>query len=187
MSGRTVDATVVCRQADVQKWFAAAINGASLRVRMSGLTAIACLVVLLGCAAPSPQQQQPGATDVIGLLNQKRAEAGCPPVSPDERLVTAARRQAEDMRDNGVKDHTGSDGSRPRERIEAAGFTPAATTGEILLWGSGSTSAQQAVDAWMKSQPHREVIEHCDFTHAGAVILQAENRYFGAVAFGRPA
>jgi len=125
--------------------------------------------------------------EVIGLINQRRAEAGCPPVDPEERLAAAARRQAVDMRDNDVHDHTGSDGSSPRERVEAAGFTPVATTGEILLWGSGSTSAQQAVDAWMASPPHRQIIEQCIFTHAGAGVLQAEGRYFVVVAFARPA
>jgi uncharacterized protein YkwD len=162
-------------------------------MRMSGLTAIAAVVVLFGCAAPSGQRQPGGvepaevSNEVSNLINEKRAETGCPPVEPDERLATAARRHVTDMRDNDVKEHTGSDGSSPRDRIEAAGFTPAATTGEILLRGTGSTTARQAVDAWMASPPHREIIEECDFTHAGAVVLQQKDRYFAAVAFARPA
>jgi len=156
-------------------------------MRFSGPAAIACLMALLGCTAPSPQPQQQEQEQVVSLLNQKRAEAGCKPVNSDDRLAAAAHRQAVDMRDNGVQDHTGSDGSGPRERIEAAGFTPVAVTGEILLWGTGSTTPQRAVDAWMASPPHRKVIEECGFTHAGAVVLEAEARYFAVVAFASPA
>jgi uncharacterized protein YkwD len=155
------------------------------------IACLACLTATLGCAAPRQKPpQQPGTGEqqqVVALVNQKRAEAGCPPVNPDDRLASAASRQANDMRDKGVRDHTGSDGSSPRERIEAAGFTPIAATGEILLWGTGSTSPQQAVDAWMASPPHREIIEKCIFTDAGAAVLQADSRYFAVVAFGRPA
>jgi uncharacterized protein YkwD len=157
-------------------------------MRISGAVALAGLMAMLGCAAKpqQPQPKQPGtAPEVIRLINEKRADAGCPAVAPDDRLATAAGRQAADMRDHGVQDHTGSDASSPQQRIEAAGFSPATATGEILLWGTGSTSPQQAVDAWMASPPHREVIEQCAFTHAGVVVLQADSRYFAVVAFAR--
>jgi uncharacterized protein YkwD len=42
------------------------------------------------------------------------------------------------------------------------------------------------VDAWMDSPPHREIIERCDFTHAGSSVLQVEDRYYAVVAFARP-
>ncbi|HEX6686626.1 MAG TPA: CAP domain-containing protein [Candidatus Limnocylindrales bacterium] len=156
--------------------------------------ALALLTVtatVLGCKtagqqppAPPPATADPG--DIITLLNQRRADAGCPGVEPDARLSTAAQRHAIDMRDRGIRDHTGSDGSSPQARIEAAGFRPA-STGEIIFWGTGSAGPPEAVKGWMDSPPHRKIIEECGFTHAGAAALRAEGQYFAVTTFGRPA
>jgi uncharacterized protein YkwD len=119
---------------------------------------------------------------VISLINEQRAEAGCPAVAPDERLVTAARRHATDMRDRGVREHPGSDGSTPERRIADAGFAPATATGEIIYWSEPSGDPRAAVAAWMDSPAHRDVIRTCRFTHAGAGVVAGPG-YAAVVTF----
>jgi uncharacterized protein YkwD len=127
--------------------------------------------------APSPE-------GTIGaLINEHRANAGCPAVTADERLAAAARRHATDMRDRGVRDHPGSDGSTPQQRIADAGFTPAAATGEIIYWSEPSGSPGAAVAAWMNSPAHRDVIRTCRFTHAGAGVVSGPG-FAAVVDFG---
>jgi len=128
----------------------------------------------VACDGPEPSAG-PGApaeeNGIVSLINERRAQAGCPALTADERLTAAARRHAADMRDRGVRDHTGSDGSTAQRRIADAGFTPATATGEILYWSEGAADAGAAVAAWMDSPAHRDVIGTCRFTHAGAGVV----------------
>ena len=130
---------------------------------------------------PSDAPSQEGA--IIALINEHRAAAGCPAVTPDEQLVAAARRHATDMRDRGVRDHTGSDGSTPAKRIAGTGFDPATATGEIIYWSEPNGSPRAAVAGWMNSPAHRDVIRTCRFTHAGAGIVAGPG-YAAVVDFG---
>jgi uncharacterized protein YkwD len=119
------------------------------------------------------------AQDLLDQINQKRAEGGCPAVAGNDQLRVAAEREAVDMRDNsahlqpGTDGHTGSDGSRPEQRIAAAGFAPASRTGEIIYSATGppGNTVAATIDAWMRSDLHRGIILTCGFTHAGVGLL----------------
>jgi len=143
----------------------------------------------VGCAPPDKSggpaaSQAPSQEDaIVSLINEHRAEAGCPAVTPDERLTAAARRHATDMRDRAVRDHTGSDTSTPARRIADAGFAPATATGEIIYWSEPSGDPQAAVAGWMNSPAHRDVIRTCRFTHAGAGVVTGSG-YAAVVDFG---
>jgi uncharacterized protein YkwD len=138
------------------------------------LLAAMLLMSMVGCAAPErptdPDAPSPESA-IVTMINEHRANAGCPVVTPDERLAAAARRHATDMRDRGVRDHPGSDGSTPAQRIDDAGYTTAGATGEILYWSEPSGSPRAAVAAWMNSPAHRDVIRTCRLTHAGAAVV----------------
>jgi uncharacterized protein YkwD len=96
------------------------------------------------------------------------------------------------MRDNnsqfqpGTDGHTGSDGSRPPDRITAAGFAPMTGWGEVLYWSlSAPSSVQQNIDWWMNSPPHRATILNCRLTHAGVGLLYpGGSKWISAVDFG---
>jgi uncharacterized protein YkwD len=143
------------------------------------------VVVLAAAACARPVSAPPAAaeTEVITLINDRRAEASCSPVTAEQSLATAAKRHADDMRERGVRDHTGSDGSSAADRIADAGYA-ASRTGEILYWAQGSGSAEEAVTAWMNSPSHRDLIRECRFTHAGAAVVQANGEYSAVVDFG---
>ncbi|WP_117214910.1 CAP domain-containing protein [Allorhizocola rhizosphaerae] len=118
---------------------------------------------------------------MIALLNEKRSEAGCPAVGSDRALAAAAQRHANDMQQNGIRNHIGSDGSTAQQRIAEAGFAGSAT-GEIVYWSTGG-GAHEAAAAWMESPGHRTVIQDCGFTLAGAAEISAGG-YVAVVDFG---
>lgn len=119
------------------------------------------------------------ASNTIALINQQRETVGCAALTRDQQLTTAADRHARDMRDNGIRDHTGSDGSTAQSRIADAGFSPASATGEILYWSDQASDYQAAVDWWMNSPTHRAIIEDCTYTHIGiGVYYPGGTRYY---------
>ncbi len=133
----------------------------------------------------------PGST-ILNLVNEKRAAAGCGPVAGDDLLRVAADRHAVDMANNaahlqpGTDGHTGSDGSRPDQRIRDAGFTPISSWGEIVYWADGppGNTPEATVNWWMNSPPHRANIENCGFTHAGVgLVYPGGVKWFAVVDF----
>lgn len=103
------------------------------------------------------------ATDVLDLVNQRRANNGLLPLSLNNALNDAALRHANDMTANNFFDHTGSDCSTPAQRISDAGYLWS-RAGENIA--SGFTSPSAVVDAWWASPGHKANILG-DYTHMG--------------------
>ncbi|WP_196772046.1 CAP domain-containing protein [Mycobacterium colombiense] len=104
-------------------------------------------------------------TALYSGINQLRP--GCGPIGDDPRLTEAAQRHADDMLRNGVSGHIGSDGSSPQARITAAGYR-SRYSGEIVFWGTGSAATpKEALDMWMQSPPHRDIILNCAYNAGG--------------------
>jgi uncharacterized protein YkwD len=137
--------------------------------------------LLIGCP---PGTSNAPAGDILTLINQKRAAAGCNPVVGNDQLRAAAERHAVDIRDhpghfgapgtaplNNI--HTGTDGSSIESRIDAASYSPKSRWGEIVYTASGapSNTPQATIDWWMNSPPHRANIEECKFENAGVGLL----------------
>ena len=141
-----------------------------MRERIGGparLPLVAALVVL-GCAVPVTAAQAATAADgtdtVVTLVNQEREEAGCSPVTVDDRLASAAQDHSQDQADMKKMTHTGSDGSTVGERATRAGYRWG-KIGENVA--SGTTSPERAMQLWMNSSAHRENILNCAFRHIG--------------------
>lgn len=94
--------------------------------------------------------------EVARLMNAQRARAGLSALAPSEGLARAATRQACDMASNGVRSHTGSDGSSFARRYRAEGCRGAG--GENIAWGQPTPA--RVVDGWMNSSGHRANILH---------------------------
>lgn len=122
---------------------------------------------------------------MIRLINELRASNGLYAYRSDSRLTNAARTYSIDMGCNGASGHIGSDGSTARDRIIAAGYTPS-WWGENIYWG-GST-AQQAFNWWINSEPHLKNILHSRYLDigVGVVFLQGSSRGYFTINFGRP-
>jgi len=119
--------------------------------------------------APPPPAAVPTGTDragqVLALVNQERAAAGCRPLAADSRLAAVAAAHSADMRERGFFDHVNLAGLSPFDRAEAAGVSARA---ENIARGQGDAAA--VMDAWMDSAGHRANILDCGLTRLGVGI-----------------
>ena len=123
---------------------------------------------------------------VLNQINATRAANGCGPVAANPQLTASAARQANDMLQNGVQGHAGSDGSSPAQRIKDAGYTTYTNIGEIVFWSSGPGGGPAAaVTWWMNSPRHRAIITDCAFTDAGFSAVSSGDKFTVAGDFGK--
>jgi uncharacterized protein YkwD len=115
---------------------------------------------------PPPPPTATGGTaqdQVVSLVNSFRADAGCGPVTADDRLAAAAQGHAEDMSERDYFSHTSLDGRTFDERIRNAGY-PSPGAENIAR---GATTAEQVMQMWMDSDGHRRNILNCDLSAIG--------------------
>jgi len=145
------------------------------------VVALASSTLLTACP---PGTATVPSKNILDLINEKRAAAGCAPVTGDDQLRVAAERHAVDIRDHPghfgapgstpLSDiHAGTDGSDPGVRISAAGYNPKSLWGEIVYTASGPpfNTEQETIKWWMNSPPHKANIEDCRFKNAGVGLL----------------
>ncbi|MFI2206594.1 sigma-70 family RNA polymerase sigma factor [Streptomyces sp. NPDC020192] len=122
-------------------------------------------------SAPTSPQAPPTASgqvaQVIALVNQQRAAAGCAPVSENAELDKAAQGHSDDMAARSYFDHVSPDGTDPGQRITAAGYHWS-TYGENIA--QGQPTPQAVMDAWMNSPGHRANILNCGFKELGVGV-----------------
>ncbi|MEU9309746.1 sigma-70 family RNA polymerase sigma factor [Streptomyces sp. NPDC048256] len=107
------------------------------------------------------------ATQVITLVNEERATAGCGPLTDDSLLRDAAQGHSDDMAARDFFDHTNPDGADPGQRITAAGYRWS-TYGENIA--KGQQTAASVMTSWMNSEGHRANILNCSFKNIGIGI-----------------
>ncbi|WP_345576429.1 sigma-70 family RNA polymerase sigma factor [Streptomyces prasinosporus] len=124
-------------------------------------------------APPTAPAAAPGgapAAQVLALTNTERAEAGCGPVTLDDRLARAAQLHSEDMSANGYFSHTGQNGSSFADRARAQGH-PSPGAENIAR---GQSSAASVMDAWMNSPGHRANILNCSLKTLGVGVVTSD-------------
>ncbi|MFD4243966.1 CAP domain-containing protein [Streptomyces sp. NPDC058525] len=120
------------------------------------------------------------AAEVVALVNQERAKAGCSALTVNAKLTTAALNHSKDMAAHSNMSHTGSDGSDPGQRITRAGYAWM-TYGENVAYGY--STPEQVMTGWMNSPGHRENILNCSFKEIGVGLAQPNSYWtqsFGA-------
>ncbi|HLL35836.1 MAG TPA: CAP domain-containing protein [Streptomyces sp.] len=103
---------------------------------------------------------------VLKLVNEERAKAGCSPVAANSALAELARDFSEDMAARDFFDHTDPSGATPWDRAEKAGITDLG--GENIARGQADAAA--VMEAWMNSPGHRANILNCEFTTLGVGV-----------------
>ncbi|MYS21279.1 Uncharacterized conserved protein YkwD, contains CAP (CSP/antigen 5/PR1) domain [Streptomyces sp. DvalAA-14] len=124
--------------------------------------------------ATSPPVEAPASTDavtaaraqILSLVNQQRATAGCKPLTASTALDQLAQNFSDDMAARGFFDHTDPDGHTPWDRAKALGITNLG--GENIA--RGQADADAVMTAWMNSPGHRANILNCDYTTLGVGI-----------------
>jgi uncharacterized protein YkwD len=136
-----------------------------------------------GSGTPPPTSSSPVAAatpsemagQVLTLINAQRTANGLDLLERAGELEKAAQAHSQDMAEGNFMGHTGTDGSSPAQRMQAADY-------RWYTWGenvaAGYTTAQAAVDAWMSSSGHRANILNPNFKEVGiAVVYRAGTRF----------
>lgn len=103
------------------------------------------------------------AQQVVDLVNQARAGASCPPLAISAQLTVAAQGHSQDMALNNIFSHSGSDGSSPWDRMQAAGYSAGAAENVA----AGYATPELVMAAWMRSAEHRANILNCSLREIG--------------------
>jgi uncharacterized protein YkwD len=124
------------------------------------------------------------ASELIGAVNALRATYGLAPYRPNSILMSIAQAQAEYLVSIGTYTHVDAQGRLPFQRALAAGYMVAGdiTTSvgffaENVTGGAGQT-AEEAVQAWMGDDPHRNTMLSGTLQDVGAGVGVNGNTYY---------
>ena len=108
---------------------------------------------------------------VVTMTNQQRNAYGCGQLDVDQELITASERQSGYMAETHRFSHIGWGGSTFVTRARVAGYAQPA--GENIAWGY--PTAEQVMDAWMASPPHRRNILNCEVKSIGTGVRYSDD------------
>jgi uncharacterized YkwD family protein len=124
-------------------------------------------------------------SQVVTLVNQERAKAGCGALTVDSRLTTAARGHSQDMATRNYFDHNTPEGVDPFTRMTKAGYHWRGA-GENIA--EGQSNPASVMTAWMNSAGHRANILNCSFKNIGVgLAYNSRHTPYWTQDFGRPA
>ncbi|MDI5966905.1 CAP domain-containing protein [Streptantibioticus silvisoli] len=126
-------------------------------------------------AAPPGGAAAAQVAQVLTLVNQQRAQAGCRPLTANARLAELAGDFSDEMAARGFFDHTDPDGQTPWNRAAALGITNLG--GENIA--EGQADARAVMTAWMNSPGHRANILDCDYHTIGIGLHYATGSQSG--------
>ena len=114
---------------------------------------------------PAPVPVTGGVADqVLALVNNERAKAGCRSVKANSALQRAAQGHSADMAAKDYFSHDSQDGRDFADRIRAAGYSGGAIAENIA---AGQSTASSVMKGWMNSPGHRANILNCRYTALG--------------------
>jgi len=130
--------------------------------------------------------QDETANVLLREINEARASVNVPPLVINEQLMQAAQRHSDDMADEEVLTHVGSDGSQFWERIQATGYE--LSTGAENVLSRSDADGLAAFRQWFDSPPHQQNMLNRDYVEAGIGLTQAASDiyYFTLLLASRP-
>ena len=134
------------------------------------LATVLGLAVLCASSVRAQDGESADAAAVLAEVNRIRAAHGLAAVAADPALMEAAADYASELKGRPDLDHIGRDGSTPPLRAEKAGYA-GGNVAETLA--AGYDAAADAVEAWMESPSHRDVILKADAAYAGVAREEA--------------
>ena len=124
---------------------------------------------------------------VVSAVYTLQHQAGCTnDVIRDNALTLAAEWHAEDMLNNrNINDDTGSDGSSPQDRANAAGFRGKAAE-TVAINPANAISSLELVNQWYYNPDDMAIIHDCANTSIGVWSDNALDRTVGFAVYGQP-
>jgi uncharacterized protein YkwD len=125
---------------------------------------------------------------VVSAVYTLQHQAGCTnDVIRNNALTLAAEWHAEDMMNNrNINDDTGSDGSSPQDRANAAGFRGRATE-TVAINPAIAISSLELVNQWYYNPDAMAIIRDCANTAIGVWSDNALDRTVVVAVYGQPA
>ena len=129
---------------------------------------------LLSSTMPSSAEDRAAESALLELANQRRREAGVPPLRTDKGLTEAARAHARLMVQREQLSHQfdGEPSLMPRLRESGLHINQA---GENVAYNAGP---EEAFEALMQSAPHRQNLLDPDFNVAGMAAFWSRGRLY---------
>ncbi|NJK39883.1 MAG: hypothetical protein HC835_16975 [Oscillatoriales cyanobacterium RM2_1_1] len=109
---------------------------------------------------------------IVELTNNYRADNGLPPLTLSSQLTNAADTHSENMALQDFFSHTGLDGSKVGDRVQATGYSYT-SVGENIAAGYPTPEAVFA--GWIASSGHRANILNASYTEIGVGYAYLEN------------
>ncbi|MCP4437802.1 MAG: CAP domain-containing protein [Aureispira sp.] len=134
------------------------------------------MTILFSCGEEDERQdksynvQQSLLIDLVNEVRTKGCKCGSktmPPVGVlqwNSKLANAALKHSKAMEDKNFFAHKGKDGTKPSERVDAAGYAWRAC-GENIA--KGQRNEQEVMEGWLKSVGHCKNIMNPDFEELG--------------------
>ncbi len=132
----------------------------------------------------APVEAASAVEQLFWYVNKARQAYGLKPLTFVFELSVAAQWHTDDMAEQKFTGHTGSDGSRPYERQEQAGYT-GYYAGEATAWGIRGVT--DVVEFWVNSPSHRVMVLNPRATQLGVGHTfdpNAPNLWYWTVEFG---
>ncbi len=148
----------------------------SSRIQYSVIRSLIVGALLASTLLPASAQSDPVA-DILSRINVLRVQNGLLPLALSNILGISAQQHSEDMAATGSVDHTGSDGSTPLTRIQAAGYGhwhDFSYYGENI-YGGQSATVEIAWNFWINSSPHLKNLLNTHYREVGIGAAPGSN------------
>jgi uncharacterized protein YkwD len=159
----------------------------SISVR-SGTTVLLVLLGSAALAAPTAQADNKRLNSaVVSAVYTFQHQVGCTnDVIRNNALTLAAEWHAEDMINNrNINDDTGSDGTSPQNRANAAGFRGKAAE-TVAINPANAISSFELVNQWYANPDDMAIIRDCANTSIGVWSDNALDRTVVVAVYGQP-
>jgi uncharacterized protein YkwD/LysM repeat protein len=151
-----------------------------------GAIFVACIAALPTLLPDRASAQSSEAYDIIAMVNQIRTSQGLPAYEIDPVLMAVAQAQNDWRAANNLITHEGPDGSRPVDRVTAAGYGDCGTVfvSENIVSGTGMTP-EEAIEWWVNSPVHYNTIVGQNYVDTGAAFASVDgtNHYLLLAAY----
>ncbi len=147
---------------------------------MKKWTLCLALVLLLGSRVAFAQD----SAGLMGRINELRASLGLPAYAWNGALAAAAQSQAQWMVDSGTIAHARPDGSTPRTRALAAGYTTTEVSENI--YGGTNATPNDAWTFWINSAIHYAGLTNARYKEVGVGIASGSWGSAYVLVFGNP-
>jgi uncharacterized protein YkwD len=146
-----------------------------LAFAFAALAATAPIAARADASAPAAQMRVARAltSPVLQLINAERRKHGLRPLKLCAPLGKAALAHARSMGRHGFFSHDSYDGTSPGARLRR--YFRGSAWGETLLWRAPDLTPQQAVQMWLRSAPHREILLSPGLTEVGFGAVHVAN------------